>query len=99
MSHLDYSNSILSGLLDCTINQMQCIQNYGAKLVLGKTKYDGSVAVLEELHWLPVRPHIKFKTLTLVFKCIKGDAPNYLKDLLIRCPETSQTLRSNNITT
>ena len=27
MSHLDYSNSILSGLLDCTIiNQMQCIQ-------------------------------------------------------------------------
>ena len=29
--HLDYSNSILAGLLDCTNNQMHRIQNYGAK--------------------------------------------------------------------
>ena len=97
MLHLDYSNSILSGLPDLTINQMQCIQNYGAKLVLGKTEYDSSTAELAELHWIPVRSHIKFKTLTLVFKCIKGDAPNYLKNILIRCQETSQTLRSSNI--
>ena len=97
MLHLDYWNSIISGLLDCTVNQMQHIQNYGAKLVLGNTKYDSSTAALAELHWVPVRSHIKFKTLTLVFKCIKGDAPNYLKNLLIRCPETSWTLRSSNI--
>ena len=96
MLHLDYSNSILSGLPDCTINQMQCIQNYVAKLVLGKTKYDSSTASLAELHWLPVRSWIRFKTLTLVFKYIKGDAPNYLKNLLITCPVTSQTLRSSN---
>ena len=96
-SHLDYSNSVLSGLLDCTINQMQHIQNYSAKLVFGETKHDSSTAALAELYWLPVRSHIKFKTLTLVFKCIKGDAPNYLKNLLIRCLETSQTLRSSNI--
>ena len=38
--HLDYSNSIFAGLPDCTVNQMQIIQSYGAKLVLGKTKYD-----------------------------------------------------------
>ena len=54
MLHLDYLNSILSGLLDCAINQMQHIQNYGAKLVLGKTKYDSSTAELVELPWLPV---------------------------------------------
>ena len=46
MSHIEYSNSTLSGLPDCTINQMQCIQNYGAKLVLGKTKHDSNTASL-----------------------------------------------------
>ena len=55
MSHLDYLNSILSALPDGTIIQMQHIQNYGAKLVLGMTKYDISTAALVELHWLPVR--------------------------------------------
>ena len=47
MLDLNYSNSILSGLPDCNINQMQCIQNYGAKLVLDKTKY--MTVVLQ--HW------------------------------------------------
>ena len=55
MLHLDYSNSILAALPDFTINQIQHIQHYGAKLVLGKTKYDSSTAALLELHWLPVR--------------------------------------------
>ena len=97
MSHQDYSNSILSGLPDYTINQMQCIQNYGAKLVLGKAKHDSNTASLAELHWIPVRSRIKFKTLTLVFKCIKGNAHNCLKNVLIRCPVTSRTLRSSDI--
>ena len=55
MLHLDYLNSILSGLSDCTFNQIHCNQTYGAKLVLGKTKYDSSTAALAEIHWLPVR--------------------------------------------
>ena len=42
LSHLDYSNSILAGLPACTIGKIQRIQNYAAKLVLGKTGYDSS---------------------------------------------------------
>ena len=53
LSHLDYSNAILAGLPDKTIKQMQSIQNYGAKLVLGKTRYDSSKQALAELHCLP----------------------------------------------
>ena len=52
-SHLDCANSILAGLPDCTIKQMQRIQNYGTKLVLGKTRYYSSKQVLAELYWLP----------------------------------------------
>ena len=71
------------------INLMQRIQIYGAKLILGKTKYDSNTQSLAELHWLPIRSRIKFTILTLVFKCLRGEVPDYLRNLLIRCPETS----------
>ena len=34
MSHLDYCNGILAGLLDMDISRMQCVQNIGAKMVV-----------------------------------------------------------------
>ena len=97
LSHLDYSNSILAGLLDCTIKQMQRIQNYGDKLVLGKIRYNSSRNILKDLHWLPIKSRIKFKILMLVYKCLRGNAPEYLRNLMTRCPQTIHTVRSNNI--
>ena len=76
---------------------MQRIQNYGAELVIGKTGYDSSKQALAELHWLPLRSRIKFKILTIVYKCLRGDAPEYLMNLLTRCPQTIHTLRSKDI--
>ena len=94
LSHLDYLNSILYGLPISTIKQS--IQKYGANLVLGKTKYDSNREALAELHWLPIKSRIKFKILILVFRCLR-EAPNYLSNLLLRCPELTHNLRSNNI--
>ena len=76
---------------------MQSIQNYGAKLVLGKTEYDSNRQGRAELHWLPIKSRIKFKVLILVFKCLRGESPSYLSNLLVRCPELTHNLRSNNI--
>ena len=97
LSLLDYSNSILYGLPKSTIKQMQNIENYGAKLVLGRNKYDSNKEALTELHWLPIKSRIKFKVLVLVFKCLKGEALEYLRNLLVRCPKSAHNLRSNNI--
>ena len=72
LPHLDYSNSTLAGLPEWTIMHMQRIQNYRAKLVLGKTRYDSSKKALQDLHWLPIRSRIKFKILTIVYKCLSG---------------------------
>ena len=36
--------------------------------------------VMRELHWLPVRQRIRFKTAVLVFKCLHGLAPEYLSE-------------------
>ena len=40
ISHLDFCNSILVGLPDVSIKQMQKVQNLAAKVVLGKSKMD-----------------------------------------------------------
>ena len=76
---------------------MQSLQNYRANLVLGKTRYNSNREALAELHWLPIKLRIKFKILILVFKCLRGEAPNYLSNLLVRCPDLTHNLKSNNM--
>ena len=40
--HLDYSNAILAGLPETDISRLQLVQNFAAKVVLGKKKSDSS---------------------------------------------------------
>ena len=98
VSHLNYCNSILAGLPNSEISQMQRGQNIAAKLVLGKSKFHSSSECLWELHWLPINKQIQFKVLTLVFKCLDYAGPLYQRNLLVRFPEDrKQGLRSDNM--
>ena len=47
-----------------------------------------------ELHWLPIKYRVQYKILILVHKCIKGEAPTYLIDLIKEQPISRQGLRS-----
>ena len=82
-SHLDYCNAIFAGLPNVLLKTLQKVQNIATKLVLGYSKYDSSKMALNTLHWLPVKKRIDFKILSLVHKCLYGEAPEYLKNLLI----------------
>ena len=82
-SHLDYCNVIFAGLPKVLLKLLQKVQNIAAKLVLGYSKYDSRTMALKTLHWLPVKKRIDFKILTLVHKCLSGQAPEYLKNLLV----------------
>ena len=84
ISHLDYSNAIVINLLDNTINKLQRIQNICAKLILNKGKFASVTEAMKELHWLLMKQRIKFKVLTIFYKCTKGEAPNYLTNLLVK---------------
>ena len=83
LSHLDYCNSVLAGLPASTIKKAQNIQNWAAKVVLKRNRYDSSTRALYDLHWLPVQYRINYKIAVMVFKCLNNMAPSYLQDLLV----------------
>jgi hypothetical protein len=84
LSHLDYSNAILYGVHKILTTKMQSIQNWAAKVVLGRKKRDSSTECLKALHWLPIVQRIKFKVLTLVFRGVHGNSlPQYLQEHLV----------------
>ena len=96
MSHIDYANSILMKLPDCVLGQTQRVQDMAAKIVMGKSKYDSHTQCCKALHWLPIKAHIKHKLLTLVHKCVHGEAPQYLEDLICEHKSKRDSLRSAN---
>jgi len=64
----------------CTLDELQSLQNTAARLVTRARKFDLITPVMRELHWLPVRQRIRFKTAVLVFKCLHGLAAEYLSE-------------------
>ena len=96
MSHIYYTNSILMKWPDCALGQIQRVQDISAKIVMGKSIYDSSTQCHKALHWLPIKACIKHKLLTLVHKCVHGEAPQYLKDLISEQKSNRQGFRSVN---
>src|SRR6218665_3134089 len=48
----------------------------------------------DQLHWLPIRQRIQYKLGLIVYKCLSGDAPSYLTDMISTVGKGSQRLRS-----
>ena len=99
LSHLDYSNSILAGLPASRLRPLQRVQNWAAKVVLCRSKYDSSLEALQYLHWLPIRERIDFKIACLVYKCLNNLAPEPLSQLISRktfSRTTRTSVNSNN---
>ena len=81
-SRIDYCNSLLIGISDASVGQLQRIQNCTARLITNTRKYDHIRPVLRRLHWLPVKQRIIFKILLLTFKAVHGLAPSYICELV-----------------
>ena len=82
LSHLDYANGILGGLPKSSLDKMQAVQNMAAKITLGRGKYDSTTSCLVQLHWLPIKFRIDYKIISIVHKCLHGEAPPYLTRMI-----------------
>ena len=96
LSHLDYSNAILANLPTNAIHKMQRVENIAAHIVLQDEQEPSTTKCLQKLHWLPIKQWIKFKVLTLVYKCINNQAPSYHKNLLTVNPISNWSTHSNS---
>ena len=97
-SVIDYCNSILIGCKQTTLNRLQRVQNSCARFVKRLPRFAHISTTLSDLHWLPIRLRIEYKVCCLAHKCIHGDAPDYLKNLLAPAHSSAiaTVLRSQN---
>ncbi|TKS71954.1 hypothetical protein D9C73_006029 [Collichthys lucidus] len=94
-SRLDYCNSLLSGCSNKSLRTLQLIQNAAARVLTGTKIRDHISPILASLHWLPVKSRIEFKIILLTYKALHGQAPSYLKELIVPY-YPSRTLRSQD---
>ena len=97
LSKLDYCNSLLYNISPTFLGKLQSIQFRAAKSVLKPTKPTNSLALLAQLHWLPITSRINFKIAILTFKTLSTQSPPYLYKLISRHKHTkSLRLSSDN---
>ena len=100
-SRIDYCNALLYGVSGKNIDRLQRLQNGLARVVcdIGVRKLHdsglNSMALLKELHWLPIRTRIEFKVMTLCYKAYRLGTPSYLGSSL-QPYLLSRMLRSSN---
>ena len=66
ISRIDCCNSLLNGLSVAVVEKPQRVQNACARVILIRSKRDHVTPMLLELHWLPVKYCITFKTLLFI---------------------------------
>ena len=93
--YLSSRTLLLVGVPSTQLSKLQRLQNAAARLVSNVEKYDHITPTLVHLHWLPVTYRVNFKIAILAHKCIYGNAPEYLKDLIKVKGTTRYNLRSD----
>ena len=96
-SRLFYCSSVWSNTAKKNVDKLQLVQNFAARIVANKRKYEHVTPILRSLNWLPVRDQLYFRDAVLAFKCMSGLAPVYLSDKLItRSTVSKRELETRN---
>ena len=98
-SCIDYGNALLVGVPKVHLARLQQVQNMAIRVLYNLRKYDHISVYFAQEHWLPVGKRITYKICLIVYKCIHGQGPKYLADMLVKEINTRYELRSCNDTT
>ena len=71
-----YCSTIWSNTSKKNIAKLQKVQNFAARIVSGKKKFDHITPSLMQLKWLPFSYMLRFRGTVMAFKCIRGMAPH-----------------------
>ena len=93
--HLDYGNALLTGITTKLEDKLQVAQNSAVRLVEKVSKYEHVTKYRKALHWLPIPARIEFKLLTMTWKTLNNQAPEYMSELIQR-KQNERNLRSSH---
>ena len=65
------------------IRKLQLLQNFAARTLIGKRKYNHISTILKDLRRLTVKDMLQLRDVTMVYKCQRGFAPDYLVSKLV----------------
>ena len=77
LSKLFYCSTVWANTSDSNIKKLQLVQNFAVRIITGARKYDHITPHLQELGWLPVKDHLRYRDLLIMFKCLNDMAPGY----------------------
>ena len=92
LSVIDYCNILYYGMSNDNLKKLQSVQNCAARLACKVNCFDRvpSDELFRRLHWLKVRERIAYKVLVVVHKCVYGNAPVDVKNL-VRFSQSNRT--------
>ena len=79
-----YCSSVWSGTCKGNVNKLQLIQNFAARILSGKRKYEHITPTLKQLKLLPVTDILYIRDATQMYKCMNNLTPKYLTQLFCK---------------
>ena len=73
-----YCSSVWSGTSKANISKLQLVQNFAARLLSDKNKYDHITQSLILLKLLPVSDLLYLKDVVMIYKIMNNLAPHYI---------------------
>ena len=83
-SKLFYCSGIWSGTSKSNISKLQLVQNFAARILSGKKKYEHITPTLKQLKLLPISDALYLRDATLMYKCMNSLAPHYLTSMFVK---------------
>ena len=80
-SKMYYCSSLWSNTSCSNISLLQGVQNFAARVVSNRGKFDHIIPILKELRWFHVKSHLLCRDAVLAFKCMNDCAPAYLSSI------------------
>ena len=81
LPHIDYCCTIWTNAANKHVNRIQILQNRAARLTLGcKTRDIHTMDLYTKLNWMNINQRADYFRNILMYKCINGQAPEYLRD-------------------
>ena len=100
---IDYAITVWGNTTLANINNVQRIQDYAARIVMNEFDYVNirGVELVKQLKWMSVKQRYEYFCLLLMFKCVHGQASDYLcNNVIMECEIANRVTRatySNNV--